>query len=187
MRPLMGAPLTKSKRGDLSVNHGGDEAPQLMDWNGGRGGGLFEPCSPLMIPTEGQGKRAALLSAGIFGIHKFLVGGGLPPVFLNCVSTPETSTLPFGRSLLRRQFSEHDPALGEVVWCHFHMNTVANNRADTIFAHFAGCIGNHPVSVVEQYAETSVGQDFLDLPCHGKKFFFRHLDSSMQRESAAVR
>lgn len=126
MRPLMGAPLTKSKRGDLSVNHGGDEAPQLMDWNGGRGR-FFELRSSLAVPTEGQGKRAALLSADIFIIHIFLFGGGLPPVFLNCVSAPETSALPPGGALSRRQFSENDPALGEVVWCHFHVDTVAND------------------------------------------------------------
>jgi len=80
---------------------------------------------------------------------------------------------PFRRtSLAGRALPKDDPALGEIVGCHFEMHSVAHDRADAKFTHFAGCISNNLVLVIEPDGEASIGKNFLDEAFYRQQFFF---------------
>ena len=80
---------------------------------------------------------------------------------------------PFRRtSLAGRALPKDDPTLGEIVGRHFEMHSVAHDRADAKFTHFAGCISNNLVLVIEPDGEASIGKNFLDEAFYRQQFFF---------------
>ena len=67
-----------------------------------------------------------------------------------------------------------DAAFLQVVGGHLDANPIAHNRADAEFPHLAGCVSDNPVVVFKHYAETAIGQDFVDLAFESQKLFFGH-------------
>lgn len=96
----------------------------------------------------------------------------------NCIgSAPEAALARPTRALTRRTFTKNDPALAQVIGCNFHVNAVTHHRTDPKPAHFAGCIGDNPMLIVQGNAEASIGQDLVDRTFHRNQLFFRQIIS----------
>ncbi len=72
-----------------------------------------------------------------------------------------------------RSFAEDDPAFAQIVWGHFDMYAVSNDRSDTVATHFACGVADDAMFIIEGYAKASVGQDLVDLALHRNELFFR--------------
>ena len=65
-----------------------------------------------------------------------------------------------------------DASLAKVVGGHFNEDPVAHDRPDAEFAHPASRIGDDPMVVFKHDAETTIGQDFVDLAFEGQEILF---------------
>jgi len=70
--------------------------------------------------------------------------------------------------------AENDPAFGKIVGRHFHVNAVANDRANAVATHFASCVSDDPTLIVEHHPEPAVRQNLVDNAFDCKQFFFHH-------------
>jgi hypothetical protein len=71
-------------------------------------------------------------------------------------------------------FTENDPTFRKVIWRHFNVDAVADDRPDAVTAHLAGRIRNDAAIVVEQHAEPTVRKNLVNDTFDCKQFFFRH-------------
>lgn len=76
--------------------------------------------------------------------------------------------------------TEGDTTLAEIVRGHFDIDLVTRQNADTVFAHFAGCMGQHFVAIIQRHAKHGVGQDFRNDAFELKQIFFSHQVFSFQ-------
>ena len=82
--------------------------------------------------------------------------------------------------------SENDPAFRQVVWRHFHVNTIADDRSDAVSTHLAGRVGNDPDVILEHHTKPSIGQNLFDHTFDGQQLFFRQGLSSGRKRSWLV-
>ena len=95
-----------------------------------------------------------------------------PATFLK-VSAPVAALARTGGRLPWCSFAEDDPALAEIVGCHFDMYAVSNDRSDAVATHFSRRVADNAMLIIESDAETSIGQDFVDRALHRNKLFLR--------------
>ena len=62
----------------------------------------------------------------------------------------------------------------QIVGRHLHLNLVADTDADEVFAHLAGDVSQHFVSVRERHAEHGPREHLCDRASQFNGFFFRH-------------
>ncbi len=56
---------------------------------------------------------------------------------------------------------EYDAAFGQIVGGHLHPDAITDGKADEMFPHFAGDMGEDFVIIIELHPEHSAGQDGL--------------------------
>jgi hypothetical protein len=61
-----------------------------------------------------------------------------------------------GHLLPGKLLSENDPAFGQVVRRHFHMDPISDNGADAETSHLAGRVGDDPMLIIEHHTEPTV-------------------------------
>ena len=71
-------------------------------------------------------------------------------------------------------FPESNATLGEIVGSQFNHDAISGQNTNVVFAHFAGNVSGHDVSVFELYPEHGVGQGLNDPTLHFYVVFFRH-------------
>src|SRR5690606_21169335 len=71
--------------------------------------------------------------------------------------------------------AERDATLAEVVGRHFQRDFVAGEDTNVVLAHFAACVRDYGMTVIERYAKAGVGQDFSNETAHFNQFFFGHV------------
>lgn len=74
--------------------------------------------------------------------------------------------------------AECDPTLGEVVWGHLDINTVAGQNADAVLAHFAAGMGQNNVLIIKFDAKHRVGQQLSDHATEFDHIFLRQTKTS---------
>src|SRR5579884_2724445 len=92
----------------------------------------------------------------------------------NDAASPTESASPGGRGWTSHLLTIDDPALGKSVGRHFHVNAVADDRADPVTAHLSRGVGDDPAIIVEYYAEPPVRQNLVDHPFDREQLFFSH-------------
>src|SRR5579884_891156 len=92
----------------------------------------------------------------------------------NDAASPTESASPGGRGWTSDLLAIDDPTLREIVGRHFHVNTVADDRADPVPAHLSRGVGDNSAVIVEHDAEAPVRQYLVDHPFDGEQLFFRH-------------
>lgn len=154
-----------------SVDHRCDKTSQL----GGRHvtGICPIPVRPLCMDCAiAQRKFRARRIAQVQCIHYSYVRQVLPAAFLS-VSAPVSALASTSGSLPGCSFAEDDPTLGQIVWRHLDMYAVSYDRSDTIATHLACSVTDQTMLIIEGDAETSVGQDLVDLTLHRNELFLR--------------
>ncbi len=68
--------------------------------------------------------------------------------------------------------AECNPAFGEVVRCHFDIDAITGQHADTVFAHFTTGMSKNDVFIVKFYTKHGVGQKFCDHATELDHIFF---------------
>jgi len=127
----------------------------------------------------------ARMGADLRRIHYILVGSLMLP-FFNCIgSAPEAAFARPTRALARRTFAKNDPALAQVIGCQFHVNAVTHHRTDPEPAHFAGCIGDNSMLIVQGNAKAAIRQNLIDLTLHRNQLFLRQTISRSYNTSRA--
>ena len=89
------------------------------------------------------------------------------------MSQPVSALSSTGGRLPRGSLAEDDPALGQIVGRQFDMYAVSNDRSDSVATHLASCVADETVLIVEDHAETAVGQNLIDRALHRNELFFR--------------
>lgn len=82
--------------------------------------------------------------------------------------------------------SENDPAFRQIVWRHFHVDTIADDRSDAVATHLAGRVGNDPEIIFEHHSKPSIGQNLVDDAFDGQQLFFRQCLNSGRKRSWLV-
>ena len=59
---------------------------------------------------------------------------------------------------------EGDAALGEIIGRHLDIDLIAREDANAVLAHFARCVSQHLMPIVQLDTEHSVGKDFGNDP-----------------------
>ena len=76
------------------------------------------------------------------------------------------------RANARCAFPENDPALGQIIGCHFNMHPVAHDGADAEFPHLPRRVSDDPVIIFQDDAKATVRVNFVDHPFERKQLFF---------------
>lgn len=166
-----------------SVDHRGDETSQLC----GRHVTGFCPVTMRLLGMDcavAQRKFGARRIAQVHCIHFSYVRQVLPAAFLN-VSTPVSALATTAWALPGCSFAENDPALGQIVGRHLDMYAVSNDRSDTVATHLVCSVTDQTMLIIEGDAETSVGQDLVDLTLHRNELFLRQSVSLAYEKTSA--
>lgn len=95
------------------------------------------------------------------------------PAAFSKVSAPESALASTNGRLPRCPFAEDDPAFAQIVWRHFDVYAVSNDRSDAIATHLSCSVADKTMPIVEGDAEAPVGQDLVDRALHRNELFFR--------------
>ena len=154
-----------------SVDHRRDKPSQFGGRNDRAGRaighqGLRVDCA------EAQRKLGARSAARLRNLHSWYLFGGCSRRLL-VWSAPAPAVAPTCGPLPGCAFTEDDPAFAQIVWRHFYVYAVSNDRSDTVAAHFPCSVADDAVLVIEGDAETPVRQDLVDRAFHRDELFFR--------------
>src|SRR5436190_5531808 len=78
---------------------------------------------------------------------------------------------------------ESDPRFPKVVRGHLNVHFVSDTNADKVFAHFAGDMGEHFVTVRQSHPKHSTGQNLCHCPRQFNWFFLRHAANTCNESS----